>query len=155
MSTLPSDAAQWLNDNTMGWNAAMGLRFVTATGDSVTAELTVTEAQLQPYGIVHGGVHSGIVETVCSTGAALWAMPQGLSVVGIENSTSFLRAARSGRLTVTATPLVRGRRSQVWEARVTDENGKLLSHGKVRLLCLEEGSVLAGKNVEMQPEREP
>lgn len=153
MSSDTPDAAQWLNDNNMGWNAAMGLRFVRASADEVVAELEVGERHLQPYGVIHGGVHAGVVETVCSTGAALWAMPQGLSVVGLENATSFLRAARGGRLTVTATPLARGRRTQVWRAAVRDDEDRLVAEGKVRLLCLEEGATLAGQGVSATPER--
>lgn len=153
MSNDTPDAAQWLNDNTMGWNAAMGLRFVRASADEVVAVIDVGERHLQPYGVIHGGVHAGIVETVCSTGAALWAMPQGMSVVGLENATSFLRAARGGSLTVTARPLARGRRTQVWQAEVRDGEDRLIAEGKVRLLCLEEGATLAGQGVVAAPER--
>lgn len=144
---MPPDPTAWLNEHTMGWNAAMGLRFVHASGDEIIAELDVAEVHHQPYGIVHGGVHAGIIETVCSSGAALWALPQGLSVVGLENSTSFLRAVRSGRLRVTAKPLTRGRRSQVWEAEVRDVDQRLVAHGKVRLMCLEPGTAVAGREV--------
>lgn len=153
MSNDTPDAAQWLNDNTMGWNAAMGLRFVRASADEVVAVVEVGERHLQPYGVIHGGVHAGVVETVCSTGAALWAMPQGMSVVGLENATSFLRAARGGALTVTAKPLARGRRTQVWQAEVRDDEDRLIAEGKVRLLCLEEGATLAGQGVVAAPER--
>ncbi len=141
----PTDIAQWLNAQVTGWNATMGLRFVHATGDEVVARLDLAEHHRQPHGIVHGGVHAGIIEATCSTGAAIWGLPKGLSVVGLENSTSFLRAVREGSLTVTAVPLSRGRRSQVWEASVTSDDGKLAAQGRVRLLCLEAGTVLAGE----------
>ena len=72
-------------------------------------------------------------------------MPGRMSVVGLENSTSFLRAVREGRLTCTAVPLTRGRRSQVWEARVTDDTGRLVSSGRVRLLCLEPSAEVQGE----------
>ena len=49
-----------------------------------------------------------------------------------------------------AVPLTRGRRTQVWEATITDAAGRLVATGRVRLLCLEPGSDLAGKTV---PER--
>ncbi|HMJ11957.1 MAG TPA: PaaI family thioesterase, partial [Polyangiaceae bacterium] len=75
-----------------GYNTAMGLSFVTATGDEVVAELEVGEQHLQPYGIVHGGVYCGAVETTCSVGAGLYSAAAGQAVVGVENHTSFLRA---------------------------------------------------------------
>jgi uncharacterized protein (TIGR00369 family) len=95
-------------------------------------------------------VYAGIIETLCSVGAALDAMPRGQSVVGLENHTSFLRAVREGRLRCTARPLSRGRKSQVWEAAVHDEQGRLVATGRVRLLCLDEQAQLAGEKVEIK-----
>jgi uncharacterized protein (TIGR00369 family) len=96
---------------------------------------------------VHGGVHCGIIEAACSTGAAVAAGTRGQSVVGLENSTSFITAVRSRTLRVTATPVTRGRKTQVWEAKVTNEDGRTCATGRVRLLCLEAGSDLAGKGI--------
>lgn len=134
-----------LNAQLGGWNQAMGLRFVEATPDRCVGEVTIGAQHLQPYGIVHGGVHAGLIEAACSTGAAVVAIPRGQSVVGLENATSFIAAARSGVLRVTATPVTRGRRTQVWQEVVTDEAGKTLATGRVRLLCLEQGAEVAGK----------
>ncbi len=150
--TSPDDFAPALNENPGGWNRAMGVHFVRARPDEVVGQWTVGPEHRQPYGIVHGGVYAGIVETLCSVGAALDAMAYGLSVVGIENHTSFLRAVREGRLTCTARPLSRGRRSQVWEGVVHDEQGRLVATGRVRLLCLEEQAQLAGEKVTIKSE---
>jgi len=138
------DAAQALNDSMDGWNKAMGVRFVRATADEVVAELDIGPEHRQPYGIVHGGVHAGIIELTTSTGAALHAMKDGRSVVGLENHTSFLKAVREGTLRVTALPLSRGRSTQVWEARVTDGAGQLVATGRVRLFALDPGASIAG-----------
>jgi uncharacterized protein (TIGR00369 family) len=142
-----SDSIEFLNGHLGGYNRVMGLAFTRASAEEVEGELTVGEQHLQPYGVVHGGVHCGVIEAACSTGAALHAMKSGQSVVGLENSTSFLRAAREGKLRVRAVPVTRGRRSQVWEATVRDEQGRPLATGRVRLMCLEGGEVLAGKKV--------
>ena len=144
---MSNDAVAMLNANLGGWNTRMGLRFVTATPNECVGEIVVGEDHLQPYGIVHGGVHAGIIEAACSTGAALVAMARGQSVVGLENATSFITAVRGGRLRVTAKPVTRGRRTQVWEAVVTNEDGRTCATGRVRLLCLEPGSDLAGKTM--------
>ncbi|HXW14328.1 MAG TPA: PaaI family thioesterase, partial [Terriglobia bacterium] len=98
-------------------------------------------------GIVHGGVHSGVIETIASVGAALDAMTRGQSVVGLENHTSFLLAVRKGKLQATARPLMRGRRTQVWEASVTDDAGRTVATGRVRFIALEAGAALAGETV--------
>jgi len=145
--TEPADFSAILNANLGGWNTAMGLRFTRVTPDECVGELEIRDHHRQPYGIVHGGVHTGIIEAACSTGAAVVAMARGQSVVGLENATSFITAVREGTLRVTATPVTRGRRTQVWQAVVTNEAGKTCATGRVRLLCLEQGSELAGKNV--------
>ena len=134
-------------DAQSGFDAEMGFRYVTLTRDEVVMEYTIEPKHLQSYGIVHGGVHCAVIEAACSTGAALDAMPRGQSVVGVENHTSFLRAARGGKVRVTATPLARGRRTQVWEASVRDQQGRILASGRVRLLCVEPGSDLGGEKV--------
>ncbi len=128
-----------------GWDGVMGLRIVRASRDEVVAEYVVEPRHHQGYGIAHGGVHCSAVETVCSTGAAMDAMPRGQSVVGLENHTSFVRAVRAGKVTITATPVTRGRRTQLWEAVARDEAGRVVSTGKVRLLCLDPGTQLAGE----------
>jgi 1,4-dihydroxy-2-naphthoyl-CoA hydrolase len=139
-----------LNARNSGWNLAMGIHFILATADEVIAELEIGPQHSQPYGIVHGGVHAGLIEAVASVGAALAALPRGQSVVGLENNTSFLNAVRAGKLRVTARPLMRGRRTQVWEATVIDDQGRTASTGRVRLLALEAGSALAGETVKVK-----
>src|SRR5262245_24762228 len=109
-----------------GWDAAMGFQYVRPSRDGVVVTYDVDEIHTQRSGIVHGGVHCGVIEAVCATGAAMDAMPRGQSVVGIENHTSFVRAVRGGRITVTATPVTRGRRVQLWEASCRDESGKIV-----------------------------
>jgi 1,4-dihydroxy-2-naphthoyl-CoA hydrolase len=139
-------AAQ-INGRLGGWAAAMHLQFLYASGDQVIAELEVGPVHHQAYGIVHGGVYAGMIESVASVGAALWARRYDQTVVGLENQTSFLVATREGRLTATALPLMRGRRTQVWQAKVTNEKGQTVAEGKVRLISLEQGAAIAGETV--------
>jgi 1,4-dihydroxy-2-naphthoyl-CoA hydrolase len=147
---MHEDLADVVNGLRGGFNLGMGLRFVRATVAEVVGEITVGPQHLQPYGLVHGGVYAGMVETLCSTGAALVAHADGCSAVGIENSTAFLRAVREGTLHGRATPLHTGRRSQVWEARIEDDQGRLAATGRVRLLCLEPGAEAAGESLQVK-----
>ena len=119
------------------WAGQMGIRVLRASRDEVVAEIDVRPEHRQPYGIVHGGVHSGVVETLASVGAAIDALAHGKAVVGLENHTSFVRAVREGKLHAVAKPLTRGRRSQLWETTIRDEAGALVATGRVRLLVLE------------------
>jgi 1,4-dihydroxy-2-naphthoyl-CoA hydrolase len=122
-----------------GWVREMGIVITSATADEVTCTWEVLEKHHQGYGIVHGGVHCGVIETLASIGAALVALPRGQRVVGLENTTSFIRAVRSGILRGVAKPVTRGRTTQVWEAWIRDDQDRLVATGKVRLLCVEQG----------------
>ncbi len=131
-----SDQNADLMNRLPGWVKEMGITILTATTEEVTCEWEVQEKHLQGYGIVHGGVHCGVIETLASVGAALVAHSRGQRVVGLENNTSFIRAVRNGVLHAVARPVTRGRTTQVWEAHVRDADERLVAQGRVRLLCL-------------------
>jgi uncharacterized protein (TIGR00369 family) len=147
---LPADIVEQCNARRGGFNTVLGLQFVSITYDEVVAEIPVTTSLQQPYGIVHGGVYCSIVETLASTGAALNAAPRGYHCVGLENSTSFLHAVRDGVLRAVATPLARGKRSQVWTVAITDGSGRAVATGRVRMLGIEQGAAIAGETVRVK-----
>jgi len=136
------DFAQLINQLPTGWVKETGIVILSAGPDEVTCQLEISDKHHQGYGIVHGGVHAGMIETLASIGAAVVAHPRGQRVVGLENSTSFIRAARAGKIFGTAKPVTRGRHSQVWEAWIRDSDGKLLAQGRVRLLCIDQDTPL-------------
>jgi len=144
---LPDGILETLNSQRGGFNRLIGMRFTSIAYDEVVAEVPVTADLHQPYGLVHGGVYATMIETLASVGAAINAMPFGQSCVGLENSTSFVRAVRDGRLTGRATPLTRGRRTHVWQVEVTGDDGKLAASGRVRMLCMDGGATVAGETV--------
>jgi uncharacterized protein (TIGR00369 family) len=146
------NAVEYLNAHRGGFNAALDLRFVEASDAVVVATVEVGPHLQQPYGIVHGGVYCAIVETLASTGAALSAMPRGQHVVGVENATSFVHAVREGTLTGRATPVTRGRRSQLWQVEIRDDDDRIAATGRVRLLCLHADEKLAGADVPRMPD---
>jgi 1,4-dihydroxy-2-naphthoyl-CoA hydrolase len=150
MNEFPLEMVDLINQRLGGYNDTLGLRFVKAAHDEFVSEITITEDHHQPYGLVHGGLYCSMVETTCSTAAALNVFGEGKSAVGLENSTSFLRSVRSGTIRCTATPLVQGRRSHVWEARIRDEEDRIVATGRVRMLILEAGAQAGGEKVEMK-----
>lgn len=115
-----------------GLTKALGLRVDELGPDRVVMSFTVGEQHLQPYGIVHGGVYCSVVESSASIGAALWFGDRG-KVVGVSNHTNFLRSAREGTLTATATPIHRGRSQQLWLVDITDDQQRAIARGEVRL----------------------
>jgi uncharacterized protein (TIGR00369 family) len=120
-----------------GFLKLVGLRIEQASGDRVVLTCPVTPDLHQPFGLVHGGVYATLAETAASVGGSLWFGDQG-KVVGVSNHTDFLRAVRRGELRAEATPLARGRTTQLWQVEIVDEQGRLIAHAKVRLQNLSE-----------------
>ena len=117
----------------------IGLEVTAASTDRVAGTLEVSSIHHQPYGVVHGGVYCSIVETLASIGGALWAMDRGMAgVVGVSNTTDFLRPHMSGVLTAEATPIHRGRTQQLWQVEIVNADDKLVARGQVRLQNLTE-----------------
>lgn len=120
-----------------GFTELLGLEFLKIEKDEVIGAWDAAPHHHQPMGIVHGGVYASVVETLCSMGAYASVMDRGLAVVGLDNSTSFLRAVRSGRLRGVARPVQSGRRTQLWECEIRDAQDRLIATGRVRLLCVD------------------
>ena len=150
MPEFPENVVEMINQNLGGYNRVMGLRFIKADPDEFVSEIVIDDNHQQPYGLVHGGVYAAMIETTCSTGSALNVFAEGKNSVGLENTTSFLRAVRSGAIRCTARPLVMGRRSHVWEARIHDDRGRLAATGRVRMMILEPGAEADGVTVELK-----
>src|SRR6266478_5363118 len=88
---------------------------------------------ITPRGVVHGGVYTAAVESAASVGASIAVRDQGQVAVGLTNTTHFLRSVTAGRVNVEATALSQGRTQQLWRVDFTDESGRLIAHGELRL----------------------
>ena len=124
-----------------GFDRLVGLEITQASATRVQARLQITDSHLQIHDVVHGGVYTCLVETLGSIGAALAARAYHRTIVGIENHTSFLRATGRGELRAVAEPITAGKRTQVWNTRITDQGGQLVATGQLRVLCLEKKSL--------------
>lgn len=112
----------------------LGLVWDRLSMDAISAHLEIDDRHRQPYGIVHGGVWCSVVESLASVAAALRVAASGRFVVGVSNSTDFLRSHREGRVDATATPIHVGRSQQLWQvvlSRASD--GAAVARGQVRL----------------------
>ena len=92
-----------------------------------------------PWGIVHGGVYATAVESAASIGATAAVRDRGQVAVGLTNTTHFVRSLRAGRVNVEAVPLHQGRSQQLWKVDITDDEGRLVAHGELRLQNLDAG----------------
>ncbi|MFI6365438.1 PaaI family thioesterase [Nocardia sp. NPDC050630] len=113
----------------------IGLEFTEVTPDRVRGQLTAGPQLLQLAGIVNGGVYCTVVETLASVGGGVWynAQDNKGTVVGVNNNTDFLRSVREGNVFGEATPLHRGRLQQLWQVVLTDDEGRTVARGQVRL----------------------
>jgi 1,4-dihydroxy-2-naphthoyl-CoA hydrolase len=114
----------------------LGLEITELRGDRVEARWTASEKHHQPFGIVHGGVHASVVETLGSIGASVWlsdTVGDEGKCVGVSNTTDFYRAVREGELTSVGTPVHQGRSQQVWLIETHDAEGRLVARGQLRV----------------------
>jgi uncharacterized protein (TIGR00369 family) len=111
---------------------AAGLRLDEVGPTRVKAWIALGSEHHQPSGIVHGGVYATAIETAAGIGASAAAQEQELVAVGLNNNTHFLRAMSAGRVSVDAHPIQQGRTQQLWEVRISDEEGRLVAIGQVR-----------------------
>jgi len=116
---------------------AAGLRLTSVSGERVEGHIDLGPEHHQPWGHVHGGVYTTAIETAASIGAVAAVADRGLLAVGVHNQTDFIRSMSSGRVDVVALPLSQGRTQQLWDVRVTDEAGRLVATGQVRLQNIE------------------
>ena len=112
------------------WNVGLvkhlGIRFVEVGKDRVVAELAVREELMTLGGTVHGGTLMAFADTLGAVATVL-NLPAGAGTTTLESKTNFFAAGREGVVRAEATPLHRGKRTQVWQTRITDASGRLLS----------------------------
>ena len=105
----------------------MGISVTHAEPERVVAELTVREQLCTAGSIIHGGAIMAFADTVGAMGT-MANLRDGQGTTTVESKTNFFAASPVGtRLTAEATPLHRGRRTQVWETRITNEEGRLVA----------------------------
>lgn len=115
-----------MKDWDVGLVRHLGIRFVETGKDRVVAELEVRPELLTATGALHGGTLMAFADTIGAAGTVANLAP-GQSTATLESKTNFFAAAFEGVVRAESTPLHRGKRTHVWQTRITDANGKLLS----------------------------
>jgi uncharacterized protein (TIGR00369 family) len=114
----------------LDWNTGLvkhlGIRFVETEKDRIVAELEIRPELLTVGGALHGGTLMAFADTIGAAGTVVNLSP-GQNTATLESKTNFFAAARSGVVRAESTPLHKGKRTHVWQTRVTDATGKLLS----------------------------
>jgi uncharacterized protein (TIGR00369 family) len=115
-----------LKSEMLPFSELLGIEFVHAAPDRVVAELVVREALCTRPAVLHGGAIMAFADTLGATGTIL-NLPEG-GTTTIESKTNFIAAAPLGtRITGEATPVHRGRRTMVWQTRITTAEGRLVA----------------------------
>ncbi|MFL6550552.1 MAG: hotdog fold thioesterase [Povalibacter sp.] len=115
----------------------VGIEFTEVGADFLRARMPVDDRTRQPYGLLHGGASVVLAETIGSFAAGLVIDPSRFTCVGQEINANHIRAVREGYVIGTARPIHLGRRSHVWEIRITDERDKLVCISRLTVAVLD------------------
>ena len=124
---------------------SLDIEVTSATSERVEARMPVGPKVHQPFGLLHGGASVALAETVASIGGFMNVDPAREHVVGLEINANHLRAKRDGEVRAVATPIHVGRRTQVWEVKISDEAGKLVCVSRCTLAVVPAGRSNPGK----------
>jgi len=114
----------------LDWNTGLvkhlGIRFIETGQDRIVAELEIRPELLTVGGALHGGTLMAFADTIGAAGTVVNLAP-GQNTATLESKTNFFAAAFKGVVRAESTPLHKGKRTHVWQTRVTDASGRLLS----------------------------
>ncbi|HEY1509734.1 MAG TPA: PaaI family thioesterase [Solirubrobacteraceae bacterium] len=116
-----------------GFDGLYGLELIELTEELVRGRVQVRDELKQPAGLVHGGVHAAVAESLASFGTALGVMPHGKLAMGLSNQTSFLRPITQGVIDAKAMRRHRGRTTWVWEVEISDDQARLCVLSRVTI----------------------
>jgi len=108
-----------------GFSELIGVEHLDAPAGEARGRVAVTDALLQPFGIVHGGVYASLAETLTSHATWVAVRDEGFVAMGQSNQTSFVRPISSGHVNAVASARHRGRTTWVWDVELSDDEGRL------------------------------
>lgn len=106
---------------------SLGIEVIKLEKGTVIATMPVDERTWQPFGLLHGGASVALAETVASVGGYELVDKETEAVVGLEINANHVRSKRTGIVTATGTVLHHGKTTMVWDIKIADEEGKLIS----------------------------
>jgi 1,4-dihydroxy-2-naphthoyl-CoA hydrolase len=107
------------------FDVVIGTEWLDDDPEHARARVPMRDELRQPIGLMHGGVMSSLVESVCSRATALAVLDEGMAALGQSISVNFLRPVTEGSAEVRARARHRGRTTWVWEAEVRDADDRL------------------------------
>lgn len=116
------------------------IEFIDAGEGFLVAKMPVNSAVHQPMGLLHGGASVALAESVGSAASHFFIDAKNQEVRGIEISANHLKSIREGIVFGTARIIHKGRSLHLWEIKITDEEGNLISLCKLTNMVLTKGS---------------
>ncbi|MBD3723470.1 MAG: hotdog fold thioesterase [Flavobacterium sp.] len=123
-----------LSENTL--METLEIEFIDAGEDFLTAKMPVNPRVHQPMGLLHGGASVALAESVGSAASIMFINPEVTEVRGIEISANHLKSKREGTVFATAKVIHKGKSIHLWEIRIVDEQGALISLCKLTNMVL-------------------
>jgi len=112
------------------------IEYIDADEGMLAAKMPVNSRVHQPMGLLHGGATVALAESVGSAASLMFINPEKQEVRGIEISANHLKSKREGIVTGTAKIIHKGASIHLWEIKITDEEGKLISLCKLTNMVL-------------------
>ena len=128
---------QRINDsiqNTM--TSTIGIEITDIGDDFICGKMPVDEQTTQPFGLLHGGASAALAETLGSIGGGIKVYSNNETVVGIEINANHLKSARDGWVYGKATPIRIGKKIQVWNIEITNEDDGLICVSRLTLAVI-------------------
>ena len=116
-----------IRQETLPFAELLGIEFISASPDKIVAEMIVREDLCTRPAVLHGGAIMAFADTLGAIGT-LVNLPEGAGTTTIESKTNFVAPAPAGtRVIGEATPIHRGRRTMIWQTRVSTSEGRLVA----------------------------
>jgi 1,4-dihydroxy-2-naphthoyl-CoA hydrolase len=115
------------------FDAHIGTEWIGLDPDDARARVELRDELRQPYGILHGGVYSSLVESLCSYATAAAVYADGMIAMGQAIEVSFLRPVTSGHAEARAVARHRGRSTWVWQVEILDDDERLCALAKMTM----------------------
>ena len=121
--------------NTM--TSTIGIEITDIGDDFICGKMPVDERTTQPFGLLHGGASVALAETLGSIGGGIKVYSNNETVVGIEINANHLKSARDGWVYGKATPIRIGKKIQVWNIEITNEDDDLICVSRLTLAVIQ------------------
>jgi 1,4-dihydroxy-2-naphthoyl-CoA hydrolase len=115
----------------------LSIKYVEIGEDFLKAEMPVNSKVHQPMGLLHGGATVALAESTGSAASYVFIDQEKYEVRGLEISANHLKSKKDGIVTATARPIHMGKRTHLWEIKITDEVDDLISLCKITMIVLE------------------